>query len=88
MFGVELGKAEAGLGHLAASARVSGKLARGAVGEFGGEGGHGDLDRIVGFAAGHAGMISAQVLTFSVTPKGSLKIDSSPWFVIASGKWG
>jgi hypothetical protein len=46
VFGVELGKAEAGFGHLACFGQGQRQLAAGAAGQFGGEGGHGDLGDI------------------------------------------
>lgn len=45
VFGLELGEFEALFGHLAGFGQGERQLARRAIGEFGGEGGHGDLDR-------------------------------------------
>ena len=46
VFGGEFGEFEAGFGHLASFGQGERKIAGGAVGEFGGESGHGDLDRV------------------------------------------
>jgi hypothetical protein len=42
----EFGELETGLGHLAGLGESEWQFAGGAVGEFGGESGHGDLDRL------------------------------------------
>lgn len=46
IFGLELGKLEAGLGHLAGFGKGQWQFAGGTVGEFGGEGWHDGLDRL------------------------------------------